>query len=153
MTPSRRRRAGCRVRVAGDVVGGALQDRKQGLFGVAEEVEASDGAAFDEARLGETVEGSDTSREVVQTGEVFEVAAVATEQDVTQVGKAVDVLFDGSEGVACRTLLMFYLAVVLESGDVVGGGLDRPLLYEHQREDADHKYDSRVPRLTSRTTA
>src|SRR5499427_8607572 len=38
--------------------------------------------------------------------------------------KAVDVLFDGSEGVACWTLLMFYLAVVLESGDVVGGGLD-----------------------------
>ena len=43
---------------------------------------------------------------------------------MTQVGKAVDVLFDGSEGVACWTLLMFYLAVVLESGDVVGGGLD-----------------------------
>src|SRR5215813_8654012 len=90
---------------------------------MAEEVEASDGAAFDEARLGETVERSDASREVVQTGEVFEVAAVATEQDVTQVGKAVDVLFDGSEGVACWTQ-MFYLAVVLESGDVVGGGLD-----------------------------
>ena len=109
---------------AGDVVGGALQERKQGLFGVAEEVEASDGAAFDEARLGETVEGSDTSREVVQTGEVFEVAAVATEQDMTEVGEAVDVLFDGSKGIACWTLLMFYLAVVLESGDVVGGGLD-----------------------------
>src|SRR5215469_8831070 len=97
---------------------------KAGLFGVAEEVEASDGAAFDEARLGETVERSDASREVVQTGEVFKVAAVATEQDMTQVGKAVDVLFDGSEGVACWTLLVFYLAVVLESGDVVGGGLD-----------------------------
>ena len=37
---------------AGDVVGGALQDRKQGPFGVAEEVEAFDGAAVDEARLG-----------------------------------------------------------------------------------------------------
>src|SRR5215831_11014203 len=109
---------------AGDVEGRTLDGGKQGLFGAAEEVEASDGAAFDEARLGETVERSDTSREVVQTGEVFEVAAVATEQDVTQVGKAVDVLFDGSEGVACWTLLMFYLPVVLESGDVVGGGLD-----------------------------
>ena len=30
----------------------------------------------------------------------------------------------GARGVACWTLLMFYLAVVLESGDVVGGGLD-----------------------------
>ena len=41
-----------------------------------------------------------------------------------EVSQAVDVLFDGSEGVACWTLLMFYLSVVLESGDVVGGGLD-----------------------------
>ena len=43
---------------------------------------------------------------------------------MTEVSQAVDVLFDGSEGVACWTLLMFYLPVVLESGDVVGGGLD-----------------------------
>jgi len=69
-------------------------------------------------------ERPDAGREVVQTGEVFEVAAVATEQDMTEVGEAVDVLFDGSKGIACWTLLMFYLAVVLESGDVVGGGLD-----------------------------
>jgi len=74
--------------------------------------------------LGEAVEGADAGREVVQTGEVFEVAAVATEDDVTEVSQAVDVLFDGSEGVAWSTVLMFYLSVVLESGDVVGGGLD-----------------------------
>ena len=43
---------------------------------------------------------------------------------MTQVGQAVDVLLDGSKGVACWALLMFYLAVVLEGGDVVGGGLD-----------------------------
>ena len=74
--------------------------------------------------MGETVDRSDAGREVVQTGEVFEVAAVAAEQDVTEVGEAIDVFFNRSEGVACRTLLMFYLAVVLEGGDVVGGGLD-----------------------------
>ena len=73
--------------------------------------------------LGKTVERSDASREVVQTGEVFEIATVAAEQDVMQAGEAVDGLFDGS-GVACWTLLMFYLSVVLEGGDVVGGGLD-----------------------------
>ena len=61
--------------------------------------------------MGETVERPDAGREVVQTGEVFEVAAVAAELDV-------------SEGVTCGALLMFYLAVVLESGNVVGGGLD-----------------------------
>src|SRR5215468_6136078 len=140
MTPSWRRRARCRVRVggraageewqqvgaaeAGDVEGRTLYGGKQGLFGAAEEVETPDSAAFDGARLGETVEGPDARNEVVQTGEVFEVAAVATEHDVTEVSQAVDVLFDGSEGVACWTLMMFYLPVVLESGDVVGGGLD-----------------------------
>ena len=45
------------------------------------------------------------------------------EQDVTEVAEAVDVLFVGSKGVACWTVPMFYLAVVLERGDVVGGGL------------------------------
>ena len=44
------------------------------------------------------VERADAGREVVQTGEVFEVAAVATEQDVSEVGEAVDVLFDRSKG-------------------------------------------------------
>ena len=106
---------------AGDIESGPVQGRKQGLFGVAEEIETPDGAAFDGARLGETVERPDPGREVVQSGEVFEVVAVATEQDVSEVGEAVDVLFDRSKGIACWTLLMFYLAVVLESGDVVGG--------------------------------
>ena len=46
--------------------------------------------------MGETVERADAGREVVQTGEIFEVAAVATEQDTTEVGEAVDVLFDES---------------------------------------------------------
>src|SRR5215813_2762508 len=141
MTPSWRKRARCRVRVAGeqgvskgrrsarrrpagDVEGGTLQGGKQGLFGVAEEIETSEGAAVDGTRLGETVERSDAGGEVVETGEVFEVAAVAPEQDVREGGEAVDVLFDGSKGVACWALLMFYLAVVLEGGDVVGGGLD-----------------------------
>ena len=109
---------------AGDVEGRTLKGGKQGLFGVAEEGETPDGAAFDGARLGETVEGADAGREVVETGEVFEVAAVATEHDVRDVGQAVDVLLDGSKGIACWTLVMFYLSVVLESGDVVGGGLD-----------------------------
>jgi hypothetical protein len=109
---------------AGDIESGTLQGRKQGLFGAAEEVETPEGAAFDGARLGKTVECPDAGREVVKTGEVFEIAAVTAEQNVTEVGEAIDVLFDGSEGVACWTLPMFYLAVVLERGDVVGGGLD-----------------------------
>ena len=61
---------------AGDIESGTLEGRKQGLFGVAEEVETPDAAAFDRVRLGETVERPDTGREVVQTGEVFEVAVI-----------------------------------------------------------------------------
>ena len=88
---------------AADVKAGTVQGGKESLLGTAEEVEALDGAAFDGTGSGKTVERSDASREVVQTGEVFEIAAVATEQDVTEVGEAVNVLFDGSEGVACWT--------------------------------------------------
>ena len=47
---------------------------------MAEEVEALDGTAVDQTRSGEAVERPDAGREVVQTGEVFEGAAVATEQ-------------------------------------------------------------------------
>src|SRR5262249_47205237 len=90
-----------------DVKAGTGEGGKESLLGTAEEVEALDGAAFDGTGSGKTVERSDASREVVQSGEVFDIAAVATEQDVTEVGKAVNVLFDGSEGVACWTLLMF----------------------------------------------
>src|SRR6202030_4378238 len=45
-------------------------------------------------------------------------------QNLTQVLEAVDGLSDGGPGACCRALAMFHLAVVLESGDVVGGGLD-----------------------------
>ena len=37
----------------------------------------SEVSAFDRTRLGETVERPDASREVVQTGEVFKVTAIA----------------------------------------------------------------------------
>jgi len=59
--------------------------RAASRFGAAEKVEALEVSAFDGTRLGETVEGADASREIVQTGKVFEVTAIATEQDVTQV--------------------------------------------------------------------
>src|SRR6516164_4405971 len=111
MTPSWRKRARCRVRVAGEqgVSSGRRSARRRPAMlkagrckaasrvrGVAEEIETSEGAAVDGTRLGETVERSDAGGEVVETGEVFEVAAVAPEQDVREGGEAVDVLFDGS---------------------------------------------------------
>jgi hypothetical protein len=108
---------------AGDVEAGTLQGREQALFDAAEKIEALEIAPFDGTRLGEPVERADAGREIVQTGEVFEITAVATEQDLTQVHEAIDRLSEGGEGAGCRALPMFHLAVVLESGDVVGGGL------------------------------
>ena len=46
---------------AGDVEGGQLQGREQGLLDAVEEIEPSDIAAVDGTRLGEAVEGSDPS--------------------------------------------------------------------------------------------
>ena len=100
---------------AGDVEARTLQGRKEVLFGAAEKIEAVDPPAFDGTGLGEAVERPDAGREVIQTGEVFEIAPIATEQDLTQVREAVDGLSDGGEAAGCRALPMFYLAVVLES--------------------------------------
>ncbi len=107
----------------GDIEGGTLEGGEQALFDAAEKIEAVEFAPFDATRLGEPIECADTGREIVQTGEVFEITAVATEQDFTQVDQAVDRLLEGGEGAGCRALPMFHLAVVLESGDVVGGRL------------------------------
>src|SRR5205807_2124802 len=92
----------------------------------------------------EPVERADAGREIVQTGEVLEITAVATEQDFTQVHEAVDRLSDGGEGAGCRALPMCHLAVVLESGDVVGGGLQA----QHEAEfviDLDRGFAETMP--------
>src|SRR5215472_16777024 len=109
---------------SGDVEAGALQGGEQGVFGTTEKVAASELAAVDGTGLGETRKLADAGRKIVETGEVFEIAAIAAEQDLSEVLEAVDGLFDGGEGAGYRALPMFHLAVVLESGDVVGGGLD-----------------------------
>ena len=60
-----------------DIEAGTLEGGEQGVFGATEKVEALEVSAFDGTRLGETVERPDASREVVQTGEVFEVTTIA----------------------------------------------------------------------------
>src|SRR3974390_2171792 len=135
MTPSWRKRARCRVRVAGEqgVSNGSRSARRRPAMLKAGRCKAASRVCSGWLKKlrplrvrpltgrGWVVERSDAGGEVVETGEVFEVAAVAPEQDVREGGEAVDVLFDGSKGVACWALLMFYLAVVLEGGGVVGG--------------------------------
>ena len=60
-----------------DVEAGTLQSGEQGLFGAAEKVKAFEVSAVERTGLGETIERPDASREVVQSGEVFEVTAIA----------------------------------------------------------------------------
>src|SRR5437016_12345728 len=154
MTPSWRREGGGRAlgeqrpevgaAQAGDVEARTLQGREQALFDAAKKIEAFEVAPFDGTRLGEPVERADAGREIVQTGEVFEITAVATEQDFTQVHEAVNRLSDGGEGAGRRALPMFSLAVVLDSGDVVGGGLQA----QHEAEfviDLDRGFDDTKP--------
>ena len=58
--------------------------------------------------------------ELAQTGELSgEGGGRALGEQRPEVGAAQT----GGEGAGCRALPMFHLAVVLESGDVVGGGL------------------------------
>src|ERR1700726_3858556 len=93
---------------AGDVEVGTLEGREQALFDTAEKIEALEIAPFDGTRLGEPVERADAGRQIVHTGEVFEIPAVATEQDFSQAHEAVDRLSDGGEGAGCRALPMFH---------------------------------------------
>src|ERR1700720_937567 len=82
------------------------------------EVDPLDGLLLDGARLGEPVEGTDTGREVIERGEVRQIAAIAAKQDLAQVDQAVDGLLDGGEGPRRRPFSMFHLAGGLEEGGV-----------------------------------
>jgi hypothetical protein len=70
------------------------------------------------------VQRSHAGGEVVERGEISEIALIAAAQDVAQVPEAVNRLLERS-ALPCRwTVSMFHLAVVLEEGDVVGGGFE-----------------------------
>ena len=62
-----------------------------------EEVDPLDGLAVHLTRFGQAVERAHAGGEVVQRGEVREIAPVAAEQNLTQVNQAVDGLLDGGE--------------------------------------------------------
>src|SRR5262252_7740840 len=66
---------------------------------------------------------SDASGEVIKCRQKGEVALIAPEQDVSQVPEAVNGLLDRGELPCGWTMSMFHLSVVLEKGDIVGGGL------------------------------
>src|SRR6516164_6970667 len=140
MTPSWRRRASCRERVAGEHWASSGRRSARQRPAMLKPGRCKAASRVCSARLNKLrplrlrplpgrgwvrrLSARMPAEKVVQTGEVFKITAVAAEQDFMQVGEAVDRLSDGGEGAASRTVPMFYLAVVLESGDVVGGSLD-----------------------------
>src|SRR5271155_4891415 len=65
-----------------------------------------------------------TGREVVQGGEVSQIASIAAQKDLPQIDQAVDRLLDGCELARWRAFAVFHLSVVLEKGHIVGGGFD-----------------------------
>src|ERR1700730_7099060 len=107
---------------AGDVECWTLQGAEQVLLDGAEEIDWLDGFAVDGARASDPVERSDTGGEIVEGGQIVEIAPIAAEQDVLQVHEAVDGLLARGELPCGWTVPMFHLSVVLERGDVVGGG-------------------------------
>ena len=65
---------------AGDVGARILQSVQQGVVGRIEEVDPLDGPVVDGARLGEAVEGANPGGEVVDGGEILQIAAIAAER-------------------------------------------------------------------------
>src|SRR5262249_50683433 len=64
---------------AGDVDPGVLQGAQQRGVTKLEEIDSFDGTAVDQTRLGQAVEGADPGREVIQGGQVSEIASIASE--------------------------------------------------------------------------
>ena len=62
---------------AGDIGARVLQGVQKGVVGRIEEVDALDGLVVGSVRLGEAIEGAYAGGEVVDCGEVLEVAAIA----------------------------------------------------------------------------
>ena len=69
-----------------------LQGMQQRAVPGFEEVDPPDGLAVHVARLGQAAKRTNPGREVVQSGEVGEIAPVTPEQDFTQIDQAVDAL-------------------------------------------------------------
>src|SRR5580693_8943538 len=81
----------------------ALQSTQHGLFHAVEEVDWLDGLAIGPAWAGQLVERSGAGGEVVERGQMSEIAPVASEQDVLQVPETVHpdpTLFDADQFLA-----------------------------------------------------
>ena len=103
----------------------AANDRTQQSFIIrVEQVEAGVATAFQFHRLGEFVEPVPARARIFDRRKELQIAPVGSRQQFAQRGKAVDAFLRRRPLDATGAVAMFYLAVVLEKGQIVDRGLD-----------------------------
>src|SRR5579885_2474329 len=107
-----------------DVELGTLQGSEQVLFGALEEVQSLDRAVGISFLLGQAIQCPNAVAMILDGGEELQVPAIASEEDLAQIDEAVDRLLQRGEFASGAAFAGFHLAVVLEKGHVVDGGLD-----------------------------
>src|ERR1035437_3744206 len=100
----------------------ALQGTQQTLLGALEEVQSLDRAVPVTLRFAQPSQITRTRCGVIQSRKELQIAAIAAGQNFTQVDQAIDTLLQGSDLAGAMSILVFHLAVVLEKGNIVGGG-------------------------------
>src|SRR5579885_2976780 len=107
-----------------DVELGTLQGSEQVLFGALEEVQSLDRAVGISILLGQAIQCPNAVAMSLDGGEELQVPAIASEEDLAQIDEAVYRLLQRGEVASGAAFAVFHLAVVLEKGHVVDGGLD-----------------------------
>ena len=107
-----------------DVELAAQDGLKQGVIVGVEEVEAGIGTAFLGDGLGEFIQLVPPVARILEGGQELQVAPIGGFQQLAQSRQAVDGLPQGSLFGFFASVPVFYLAVVLEKGDIVDRGLD-----------------------------
>ena len=107
-----------------DVEFAAGDGLEESLVLVVEKVESSVGMIVVKHGSGDLVEKSDARAAVVYSGNKLQIATVCRGKGHSQRSEAVYALFHVSPFHDASSVTLFYLAVVFEKGDIVGGGFD-----------------------------
>ena len=117
---------------AANVELGMLERAQQVMLDLVEEIEAFDAMPVDFFGRGQFAEATRAGGEVIESAKEFQVATVAAEEDFAPIDQAVprglplvvDRLLDGRQFLGGFTIPVFHLAVVLEEGNIMGGGFN-----------------------------
>ena len=102
----------------------AKENAKEFDVAIIEQIESTVGAVVGTHGFGYLVEPFNAVGGIVDGGEKLNVAAVGVEQELDEVLEAVNIFLHRRELKGGCPVAVYYLAVVFEKGDVVGGCLD-----------------------------